>query len=95
MGIGALVGGIIGVLMFLFGMGFGDVKLMFVMGGWLGIGSFITALTAASVLGSMYGFIWLKLVKKKSIKSVLPFVPFLALGSYAALYFKFLLEGHL
>lgn len=92
MSIGAVFGGAAGFLLFTFGMGFGDVKLMLVMGCWLGVGSFIVATATASVLGSLYGLVYLKLIKKQSIKTELPFVPFLAAGSYAALLFTYLME---
>jgi len=91
--IGAVCGFVIGFVMFLFGMGFGDVKMMAVMGGYLGIGLFLIALMSAAVLGSLYGLIWLTLIRKQSIRSSLPFVPFLSCGCMAAILYKTFLGG--
>lgn len=90
---GALCGGIIGFVLFLGGMGFGDVKIMLVMGGYLGAGLFILALLFAALSGVVYGLIWKTLIHKKSIKDSMPFVPFLFAGSVAALIYNTFLGG--
>lgn len=61
------------------GMGFGDVKLAFVMGILLGFPKIIIALYIAFLTGALYGVI-LILGKKKSLKSAVAFGPFLILG---------------
>lgn len=86
--IGALFGFLIGYALFLGGMGFGDVKLLALIGGCLGVGGCVATLAVAGVLASLYGFIYLKLVCKKSLNTELPFVPFLTLGCAVALVFR-------
>lgn len=68
------------------GMGFGDVKLAFVMGLFLGYPKIIVALYIAFLTGALYGVI-LILGKKKSLKSAVAFGPFLLLGLAASAYF--------
>lgn len=60
------------------GMGFGDVKVSFLIGLFLRPGDSILSIMIASFLGSIYG-IYLT-VKNKKFKQPLPFVPFLFLG---------------
>ena len=93
MAVGAAVGGLIGFLMFLLGMGFGDTKVMLVMGGYLGAGLFFLSLLFAVVAGALYGLIWKTLIQKKSIRESLPFVPFLFFGCIAAITYKSFLGG--
>lgn len=90
---GAVCSGIIGFVLFLGGMGFGDVKIMLVMGGYLGAGLFILALLFAALSGVVYGLIWKTLIHKKSIKDSMPFVPFLFIGSVIALNYNTFLGG--
>jgi prepilin signal peptidase PulO-like enzyme (type II secretory pathway) len=90
---GAGCGFVIGLIMFLCGMGFGDVKMMVVIGGYLGVGFFIVSLMIAAVSGALYGLLWLKLVRKQSLRSPLPFVPFLSLGCIAAFICKTFMGG--
>jgi leader peptidase (prepilin peptidase)/N-methyltransferase len=90
-GIGALVfGGFFFVIAFLFpaGMGGGDVKLSFVLGtmlGYLGIGIVVTGMFLSFFLGAIAG-IGLMAVKRGGRKTMLPFGPFLALGSLIAVF---------
>ncbi len=85
---GILVGGgILWLVNFLYklvkghdGMGFGDVKLLAAIGGWLGVQAIIPTLITASVVGSVIG-IMLILIQKRDYKLEVPFGPFLSLGA--------------
>ncbi len=68
------------------GMGFGDVKLVFLLGLILGYPNIIVALYAAFLTGAAIGII-LMIGGKKSLKSHVPFGPFLILGTVFALLF--------
>jgi len=61
------------------GMGFGDVKLSFTIGFFLGILKGFMALYSAFVLGAIVGIILIA-IKKKRLKSKVAFGPFLVLG---------------
>jgi len=62
-------------------MGFGDVKLAFFMGLFLGWPKIITALFLAFLIGAIIGLI-LIIGKKKQLKSEVPFGPFLITGLF-------------
>lgn len=66
------------------GMGFGDVKLVFLLGLILGFPNIVVALYFAFLTGAAIGII-LMLGGKKSLKSHVPFGPFLILGTLFAL----------
>lgn len=68
------------------GMGIGDIKLAFLMGLVLGWPNIIVALFLAFTLGASVGVI-LILLKKKTMKSEVPFGPFLIIGLLLALFF--------
>ncbi len=61
------------------GMGFGDVKLAFNMGFFLGIKGGFVAIYLGFILGAFFGILLL-LLKKKKMKSKIAFGPFLVLG---------------
>lgn len=92
--IGALVGGGIIVGIRVVGqaiykeeaMGFGDVKLLALIGAWLGIMGAFTTLFVAALIGGVVSMVLL-VTKKATRRSHIPFGPFLVLG---ALYFLFL-----
>ena len=67
-------------------MGFGDVKLVFLMGLLLGATKVLTALFLAFFFGAIIGVI-LMLWKKKGLKSEIPFGPFLITGTFLAMFF--------
>ncbi len=69
------------------GMGGGDIKLAFLMGLFLGTEKILTALVLAFTLGAFWGII-LILLKKKTLKSAIPFGPFLVIGTLAALFLQ-------
>lgn len=67
-------------------MGFGDVKLAILMGLFLGVRSVLVALFMAFFLGAVISII-LMFLKKKGLKSEIPFGPFLIAGTFIALFF--------
>jgi leader peptidase (prepilin peptidase)/N-methyltransferase len=64
-------------------MGFGDIKLAAMLGAFLGWGSLLLAIMFSSILGSIYGLIQIKR-GKLSMKSQIPYGPFLAIGGVIA-----------
>ena len=67
-------------------MGFGDVKLVFLLGLFVGWPSILVALFSAFSLGAIFGLILIAL-KKKGLKSEVPFAPFLIIGTAIAFFF--------
>jgi leader peptidase (prepilin peptidase)/N-methyltransferase len=68
------------------GMGFGDVRLSFILGlylGWLGAGHVALGMFLGFFLGSIAG-IALVIVRRRSRKEAIPFGPFLAAGAMLA-----------
>lgn len=68
-------------------MGFGDVKLAFVMGWYLGIQDAAIALYIAFVLGGGIGALLL-ILKKRGRESMIAFGPFLLIGMLVMVYFE-------
>jgi len=66
-------------------MGVGDIKLAFLMGLVLGWPNIFAALFLAFLIGAIIG-IGLIFLGKKTIKSEVPFGPFLVLGTFIALF---------
>ena len=66
------------------GMGYGDFKLLALLGAWLGWQALPLIILVASFLGSVVG-ISLILLKKKDRNSAVPFGPFLAIAGYSVL----------
>jgi len=66
-------------------LGFGDVKLAFFMGLFLGWPLIIPALFFSYLIGAIMGIIMIAL-KKKGLKSEIPFGPFLIIGTYIGLF---------
>lgn len=75
------------------GLGFGDVKLAFLMGFFLGFPKILAALAFAFFSGAIFGGL-LILLKKKNMKSELPFGPFLVSGTFFAWFFGGLAIGY-
>ncbi len=67
------------------GMGIGDIKLALFMGFLLGYPNILIALFLAFLIGAIIG-VALVLLKKKGMKSEVPFGPFLVLGTFLALF---------
>jgi len=68
------------------GMGGGDIKLLAMVGAFLGWRGALVTLVVAACLGSLIG-IALIICKGKNLKYALPFGPFLAIGALCALLF--------
>jgi leader peptidase (prepilin peptidase)/N-methyltransferase len=66
-------------------MGFGDAKLAFFMGLFLGWPNILVALFIAFILGGIMG-VFLIALRKKSLKSQVPFGPFLVSGTFVAMF---------
>jgi prepilin signal peptidase PulO-like enzyme (type II secretory pathway) len=66
-------------------LGFGDVKLAFFMGLFLGFPDIIVALYSAFTIGAIIG-VGLILAKRKDMKSEIPFGPFLIIGTMTAFF---------
>jgi len=65
-------------------MGFGDVKLVFLLGLFLGWPLIIPGLFISFFLGALIGVLLIAF-KKKKMKSEVPFGPFLIIGTYISL----------
>jgi leader peptidase (prepilin peptidase) / N-methyltransferase len=97
LGAGLGAGGFFFILWFMTrgrGMGFGDVKLGFALGIFLGYPWVIYALYTAFLTGAFLGVILIMLGKKK-LKSQVAFGPFLIVGSIIALQYGNILTGWL
>lgn len=66
-------------------LGFGDVKLVFLLGLFLGFPNILVALFLSFTIGAIIG-IGLIILKRKKLKSEVPFAPFLVLGSLIAFF---------
>ncbi|MFT6407712.1 MAG: leader peptidase (prepilin peptidase)/N-methyltransferase [Arenicella sp.] len=92
----AVIGAIIGYLVFWIvfqiflrltgkeGMGYGDFKLMALLGAWLGWPYLPQIILISSVLGSIVG-IALIVIKKESGQLAIPFGPYIALAGWLAM----------
>jgi prepilin signal peptidase PulO-like enzyme (type II secretory pathway) len=67
-------------------MGFGDVKLSFLMGLHLGFPNILVALFLAFFTGAIIGLILIA-QSKKTLKSMVPFGPFLVFGTFLAMFY--------
>ena len=93
-GIRGLLGAVAAAVVMLFvyvvsrrGLGGGDVKLMCVMGLYLGIDGTLTALLYGSVMAALTSLV-LVLMKKLTAKDAIPLVPFLYAGMVIAEYIR-------
>ena len=68
------------------GLGFGDVKMMLLLGAFLGINKLLIAVLAASLSGLIVGLFFI-IFKGKNLRLKLPFGTFLAAGSYISLFY--------
>lgn len=87
--IGLLSGGVLFYLIAFLskgGMGGGDIKLMAMIGGFLGWKSILLTTFSGSLLGSIIG-IFLMVFKGKGRKTKIPFGPFLAAGAILSLFY--------
>ena len=68
------------------GMGFGDVKLVFLLGLLLGFPKIMVALYTAFLLGAIIALILIIFKRKKFFGDTIPFGPFLVLGTFLAMF---------
>jgi leader peptidase (prepilin peptidase)/N-methyltransferase len=68
------------------GMGGGDIKLLAMIGGFLGLQSLIFVLLASSLLGAVIGILII-ILKKGGMKYAIPFGPFLSTAAIAYIFF--------
>jgi leader peptidase (prepilin peptidase)/N-methyltransferase len=69
------------------GMGGGDIKLLAMIGAFLGWKAVILTILLGSLIGSMVG-IMIMILKGKNFKYAIPFGPFLSLGAVTALFYQ-------
>jgi leader peptidase (prepilin peptidase)/N-methyltransferase len=69
------------------GMGGGDVKLLAMIGAFLGWKAVILTILLSSLIGSISG-ISIMVLKGKDFKYAIPFGPFLSLGAVVALFYQ-------
>lgn len=67
------------------GLGGGDVKLLGMIGAWLGYQSILIVVILSSAMGAIVG-IFLMAFNKKDLKTAIPFGPFLALAAVIYLF---------
>lgn len=69
------------------GMGLGDVKLLAVIGGWLGYQAVLPTIFLGSIIGSLMSFGIMIFSRRLNLKTAIPFGPFLAVGSLLHIFF--------
>jgi leader peptidase (prepilin peptidase)/N-methyltransferase len=67
-------------------MGGGDVKLLAMIGAFLGWKAVILTILLGSLIGSIIGLI-VMMIKGKDLKYAIPFGPFLSLGAAVSLFY--------
>ena len=67
------------------GLGFGDVKLLAMIGAFLGPSGALGTMVISSLMGSVFGVI-LMIAQKKDMKLAIPYGPFLAIGALTFLF---------
>ncbi len=67
------------------GLGQGDIKMVLLLGLFLGVDKFIVTLLIASFLGLIVGIVVI-IIKKKNFQYALPFGTFLSIGGYISLF---------
>ena len=63
------------------GMGFGDIKMMLMIGAFLGMRDALLTLIIGSVVGSVVGYLYIRVTHKEISTYELPFGTFLAMGA--------------
>jgi leader peptidase (prepilin peptidase) / N-methyltransferase len=64
------------------GLGGGDIKLLAMVGAYLGPSGVFTTILMSSILGSFVGIIWAKATKQESVMKVaIPYGPFMVAGA--------------
>ena len=67
------------------GLGFGDVKMMILLGAFLGLKKLVIAVLISSLSGLLVGILII-IFKKKNLRLQLPFGTFLGFGSYVSIF---------
>ncbi len=67
------------------GLGGGDIKLLAMIGAWLGLHSILLVIVVSSFLGALVG-VTLMFFQRKNFKMAIPFGPFLAVGAFVYLF---------
>jgi len=70
------------------GLGLGDVKLLAAIGGWLGYQAIMPTVFVGSILGAVWGVSLMLISRKGSLKTAIPFGPFLSVGALIHLFFS-------
>ena len=63
------------------GLGLGDVKMIAMIGAFMGLRAALLTLIVASLLGSIIGFIYIRATKQDAATYELPFGSFLGIGA--------------
>jgi leader peptidase (prepilin peptidase)/N-methyltransferase len=63
------------------GMGFGDIKMMLMIGAFLGMRGSLLTLIIGSVVGSVVGYLYIRITHKEVSTYELPFGTFLSMGA--------------
>ncbi len=66
------------------GMGYGDFKMLAMIGAWIGAGLMLNALLTAVLLGTVISLLFF-FFNKLNLKQPIPFGPFLAIGAWTTL----------
>lgn len=74
------------------GMGMGDVKLLAAIGGWLGYQAIVPTIFYGSVLGAATGIAVMGISRKLTMRTAIPFGPFLAIGAIIHLFIGYYLQ---
>jgi leader peptidase (prepilin peptidase)/N-methyltransferase len=89
---GFFLGGIFFFILSFWGMGGGDIKLMAMIGYFLGWQSTILVMYLAFVIGAVTGLGYM-IIKKGKLKDFVPFGPSIALATVLVLFFKPFVAG--
>lgn len=73
------------------GLGLGDVKLLGMIGAFLGYKGVVITVFLSSLFGSVIGIL-MAYLEKKGLKAAIPFGPFLAIGAFFALFWANLFD---
>jgi leader peptidase (prepilin peptidase)/N-methyltransferase len=77
------------------GLGLGDVKMIFMIGAFLGLPGALLTLIAASLIGAVGGLLYIYLARKEASTYELPFGSFLgAAGIAIAIYGEYVVRSH-
>jgi leader peptidase (prepilin peptidase)/N-methyltransferase len=67
------------------GLGGGDVKLLAMLGAWLGVESILIIVILSSAVGSLFGIL-LMIFRRRNLQTAIPFGPFLAAAGFFYLF---------